>query len=83
MESLQEKCFDMDDRMRRSNIGILNVAEETGSSSPSSVSKLIKETLKMDKEVLIDRSHRTLQPKRSDGKPRGMIAKLHYYQDCV
>ncbi len=83
VESLQEKCLDMEGRMRRSNIRILNVAEEAGSCSPASVSKLIRETLKMDKEVLIDRSHRTPQPKRSDGKPRAIIAKLHYCQDCV
>lgn len=83
VENLQEKCLDMEGRMRRSNIRILNVAEETGSSSPASVSKLIKEALKMDKDVLIDRSHRTLQPKRPDGKPRAIIAKLHYHQDCV
>lgn len=83
VESLQEKCLDMECRMRRSNIRILNVAEETGSSSPASVSKLIKEILKMDKDVLIDRSHRALQRRRSDGKPRAIIAKTHYYQDCV
>ena len=61
--------------MRRSNIRILNVAEETGSSSPSSVSKLLKEALKMDKDVLVDRSLRTTQPKRPDGKPRAIIIK--------
>lgn len=83
VESLQEKCLDMEGKMRRSNVRILNVAEETGSSSPSSVSKLLKGALKMDKDVLVDRSHRTTQPKRPDGKPRAIIAKLHYYQDCV
>lgn len=83
VESLQEKCLDMEGRMRRSNVRILNVAEDPDSSSPASVSKLIKEALKMDKEVLVDRSHRTLQPMRPDGKPRAIIAKLHYYQDCV
>jgi len=83
VQNLQEKCLDMEGRMRRSNIRILNVAEEDGSSTPSSVSRLIKKVLKMDKDVLIDRSHRTLQAKRMDGKPRAIIAKLHYYQDCV
>ncbi|KAI2645987.1 LINE-1 retrotransposable element ORF1 protein [Labeo rohita] len=83
VESLQEKCLDMEGRMRRSNIRILNVAEESGSCTPTSVSKLLKDTLKMNKEVLIDRSHRTLQAKRADGKPRAIIAKKHYYQDCV
>lgn len=75
VDNLQEKCLDMEGRMRRSNIRILNVAEETGSSSPAAVSKLIKVALKMDKDVLIDRSHRTHQPKRSDGKPRAYYCK--------
>lgn len=57
VESLQEKCLDMEGRMRRSNICILNVVVEPGSNSPASVSKLVKEALKMDEEVLIDRSH--------------------------
>lgn len=68
---------------KRSNIRILNMAEEPGSSSPNSVGKLLKEALKMDKDVLVDRSHRALQTKRADGKPHAIIAKLHYHQDCV
>lgn len=83
VQNLQEKCLDMEGRMRRSNIRIMNVAEEDGSSTPVSVSRLIKKVLKMDKDVLIDRSHRSLQAKRMDGKPRAIIAKLHCYQDCV
>ncbi|KAL0149542.1 hypothetical protein M9458_055069, partial [Cirrhinus mrigala] len=81
--ALQEKCIDMEGRMRRSNIRILNVAEGPGSSSPDSVSKLLKEVLGMDREVLVDRSHRGLQPRQPGGKPRGIVAKLHYYKDCV
>lgn len=82
VETLQEKCVDMEGRMRRSNIRIVNVPEES-SSAPVSVSRLLRDALKMDKDVLIDRSHRTLQGRRADGKPRAIIAKLHYYQDCV
>ncbi|KAK7940160.1 hypothetical protein WMY93_003486 [Mugilogobius chulae] len=80
--ALQDKCVDMEGRMRRSNIRILNVAEEIPS-TPVSVSKLLREVLKMDKDVLIDRSHRTLQTRQAGGKPRAIIAKIHYYQDCV
>lgn len=81
--ALQEKCTDMEGRMRRSNIRILNVAEGPGSSSPDSVSKLLKEVLEIDREILVDRSHRGLQPKQPGGKPRVIVAKLHYYRDCV
>lgn len=82
VESLQEKSVDMEGRMRRSNIRILNVAEGSPS-TPVAVSRLLREVLKLDKDILVDRSHRTLQGKRADGKPRAIIAKLHYYQDAV
>lgn len=81
--NLREKCLDLEGRMRRSNIRILNVPETPGSSTPAAVSKLLKEVLKLDKDVLIDRSQRGLQARRTDGKPRVIVARVHYYQDCV
>lgn len=48
-----------------------------------SVSKLLREALQLDKDVLIDRSHRSLAPRKPGGKPRAIVAKLHYFQDCV
>ncbi|KAJ8396740.1 hypothetical protein AAFF_G00015780 [Aldrovandia affinis] len=81
--SLQEKFLDLEGRMRRSNIRILNVAEGPGSASPTAVSKLLREAVHLDKDLVIDRSHRSLQPKHPSGKPRAIIAKLHYYQDCA
>lgn len=83
LADLKGKCEDMEGRMRRCNVRILGIPEEPNSSSTASVSKLLKETLGMDKDVLVDRSHRSLGPKRQDGKPRAIVAKLHYYQDCV
>ncbi|KAI4886249.1 hypothetical protein NFI96_009875 [Prochilodus magdalenae] len=83
LAEIREKCVDMEGRMRRCNIRILGVAETRGSGSTASVTKLLREVLQLDKDVLVDRSHRSTAPKRSDGKPRPIIAKLHYYQDCV
>lgn len=80
---LRERNEDMEGRLRRCNIHILGVAEEPGASCPASVSKLLKEVLHLEKDVLIDRSHRGLTPRKPNGKPRVVIAKLHYYQDCV
>ncbi|KAL7841406.1 hypothetical protein SRHO_G00250970 [Serrasalmus rhombeus] len=40
--------------MRRSNIQILNVTEGPGSSLPAAVSKLLKEALCLEKEVVVD-----------------------------
>ena len=75
---LKSKCEDMEGRLC-----FLGVAEAHASSSTASVSKLLRQVLRLDKHVLVDRSHRSLGPLRKDGKPRAIIAKLHYYQDCV
>ncbi len=80
---LKTKCEDMEGRMRRCNIRIIGVPETPDSSTTTSVSKLLTEVLQLDKEPLIDRSHRSLGPKKPGGKPRAIVAKLHYYQDCV
>lgn len=83
LKELRDKSEDMEGRMRRCNIRIVGVAEGPGSASTQSVSKLLSEALKLDKEVLVDRSHRSLRPLIPGGKPRVIVAKLHYYQDCV
>lgn len=83
MAELKSKCEDMEGRMRRCNIRIIGVPETPDSSTTTSVSKLLSEVLQLDKEPLIDRSHRSLGPKKPGGKPRAIVAKLHYYQDCV
>lgn len=83
MTDLKNKCDDLEGRMRRCNIRILGVPETPDSSTTTAVTRLLREVLHMDKNVLIDRSHRSLVPRRPGGKPRAIIAKLHYYQDCV
>lgn len=45
--------------------------------------QLLKEVLRLDKDILVDRSHRGLAPRKPNGKPRVIVAKLHYYQDCI
>ena len=82
VEDLKEKCEDMEGRMRRGNIRITGVTEEPGSSSPTAVSKLLKEVLHLDREVLIQRSHRSLTQRRPGDKPRVIIAKLHNEGDA-
>ncbi|KAI4877542.1 hypothetical protein NFI96_003159 [Prochilodus magdalenae] len=83
MADLKEKCEDLEGRMRRCNIRIVGIAEEPGSCSTTAVSNLLKEVLHLEKDILVDRSHRGLTPRKPNGKPRVVIAKLHYYQDCV
>lgn len=77
MASLRDQYVNLESRMRRFNIRIMGVAGDPGLSSTTSVSKLLKEALKMDL------SHRSLQSRKPGRKPCVIEAKLHYYQDCV
>lgn len=72
--SLKEKNEDMEARMQKCNVLIVGVAEDPCSSSTCSVSNLLKEVLKLDKEILVDRSHRGLAQRRPSGKPGVIIA---------
>lgn len=79
--SLKEQCIHF--FMQRSNIRIMGVAEDPGSSSASLVLKFLKEALKMAKDVLVDHSHWGSQARKPGRKPCIIVAKLHSYQDCI
>lgn len=80
---LEDKCEDLEARSRRNNIRIIGVPEEKPSTTVA-ISKLLKEVLNIDKDIIIDRSHRTLQPRPKPGaRPRVIVARLHYHSDCV
>lgn len=81
--TLKDRCEDMEGRMRRGNIRIVGIEERPDSSSPKEVAKVIKEALQMDRDIKIDRSHRTLAPRKPGDRPRVIIAKLHYDGDAV
>ncbi|RXN02207.1 putative transposase element L1Md-A101/L1Md-A102/L1Md-A2 [Labeo rohita] len=83
LASLKEKNDDLEGRMRRCNVHTAEIPEETSLSSNVAVSKLLKEVLSPKKDIVIDRSHRSLTPKKPNGNLRVIIAKLHYYQDSV
>lgn len=83
VELLQDKCEDMEGRMRRGNIRIVGVPEHPGTSSPVEVSKLLKDVLQLNKEVKVDRSHRSIGSRKPGDRPRVIIAKLHYDGDCA
>lgn len=80
---LEEKCEDLESRSCWNNIRIIGVPEDQLPTT-AVVSKLLKEALNIDKDIIIDRSHRTLQSKPSPGeRPRAIVARLHYHSDCV
>ncbi|KAI4895083.1 hypothetical protein NFI96_026218 [Prochilodus magdalenae] len=69
----------------RQNIRIVGIPEgESFTFTTSKVSDLLKEAFDLDKPPLVDQAHRTLAPKPKSGDPpRPVIAKLHYYEDCM
>ena len=82
VEDLKGKCKDLEGRMRRRNIRIVGVPEKPGSNSTTAVSKLLKETLQMDKDITIVRSHHSLGSRKPGDKLMPLFAKLHY-DDCM
>lgn len=82
--ALENKCEDLEGRSRRNNIRIIGLSEQCGTVTAASTSALLKEVLNLDKAPLIDHAHRSLNPKPKPGeRPRPIIARLHYYADCV
>ncbi|KAL7870275.1 hypothetical protein SRHO_G00077720 [Serrasalmus rhombeus] len=82
---LEAKCDDLESRSRRQNIRIIGVPEDGSFTlSTSNVSTLLRDALQLPDLPRIDRAHRSLAPKPSSGQPsRPIIARLHYYEDCV
>uniref|UniRef100_A0AAR2M445 L1 transposable element RRM domain-containing protein n=1 Tax=Pygocentrus nattereri TaxID=42514 RepID=A0AAR2M445_PYGNA len=83
LAKLRDKCEDMEERMGRRNIRIAGTDEWPNSASPNEVFKIIKEGLKMDRDVKVDRSHRTPTSKKPRDSPRVIIAKLHNDRDAA
>lgn len=62
----------------------MGVPEGPDTSTTAAVATLLKEAFGLAKEPLLDRSHRTLQPKPKPGdRPRAIVCRFHYYSDCV
>ncbi|KAL6476284.1 hypothetical protein MHYP_G00147830 [Metynnis hypsauchen] len=73
---LENKCEDLESRSRRNNIRILGVPEGPDTCTTAAVAALLKEAFGLVKEPLLDRSHRTLQPKPKPGdRPRVIVAR--------
>ena len=83
VKELQEKSEDMEGRMRRGNIRIVGIDEQPDSSTPEAISKLLKEALYLDRDIKIDRSHRSLMKWKPGDRPRVIIAKLHNDGDAA
>lgn len=82
VKALKGKCEDLEGRSRRCNVRILGVPESEPSTT-TAVANLLKEVLQLGKVPLLERSHRTPGQQKPGGRPRVIVAKLHYYQECV
>ena len=81
---LENKCEDLESRSRRNNVRIVGVPEGPDTCTTAAVAALLKEAFDLVKEPLLDRSHRTLQPKPKPGdRPRAIVCSFHYHSDCV
>ncbi|KAJ8010204.1 hypothetical protein DPEC_G00072570 [Dallia pectoralis] len=81
---LEDKCENLESRSRRNNVRILGVPEGPDTCSTAAVAAMLKEELGLEKEPLLDRSHRTLQPVPKPGdRPRAIVCRFHSYRDCA
>ncbi|XP_053479403.1 uncharacterized protein LOC128606892 isoform X2 [Ictalurus furcatus] len=81
---LENKCEDLVSRSRRNNVRIVGVPEGADTCTTAAVATLLKEAFGLEKEPVLDRSHRTLQPKPKPGeRPRAIVCRFHYHSDCV
>lgn len=86
VEYLTDKCIDLEGRSRRQNVRIVGLKEgsEKGMDIGTFVSGLLKDTLSLDDNPLVDRAHRALRKRPGDSEqPRALIARLHYYRDVT
>ncbi|RXN13105.1 putative transposase element L1Md-A101/L1Md-A102/L1Md-A2 [Labeo rohita] len=73
---LENKCEDLESRTRRNNVRIVGVPEGPNTSTTAAVASLLKEAFNLEKEPLLDRSHRTLQPTPKPGdRPRAIVCR--------
>lgn len=84
--ALKLKVDDLEGRSRRNNIKIIGIPEQEEGGNPTEfVEALIPKLLGEDNfrsPVVVDRAHRTLQPRPPAGaKPRAIIARIHFYRE--
>ena len=85
---MQAKLRDLQDRSRRNNLrfdGITESVDETWEISEKKVKELIKEKLKINEDVQIERAHRTraTRHQQEKNKPQTIVIKLLNYKDKV
>lgn len=81
VESLSEKCLDLEGRSKRQNLRVagINEGNEDGQKPREPVAQLSKEVLNLTDAPGTDRAHRALRKRPgNDEPPRHFIARLPY-----
>lgn len=78
---LIDKCEDLEGRARRNNIRLVGVPEGAEGGRPTEfIAQLLMDSLGLEELPLLDRAHRTLRSKPSDGKPpRPFVIRVHFF----
>ena len=82
VDSLTEKCDDLESRSRLNNVRLIGLAEGLEGSRPIEfVSKLLKDLLGLDELPVLDRCHRSLRARPKDTEPpRPIIMRVNLFQ---
>lgn len=78
LESLQDKLEDAENRACRDNLCIRGLPETLTEGTAIAFFRSLQLTFPPE-HLEFDRIHRSLAPKPSEGPPRDVIFKLHYY----
>lgn len=78
---LDNRCEDLEGRMRRNNIRLLGIPEGVEGPRPTEfVAGLLQELLGLDEKPLLDRAHRTLRSRPREGEPpRPFVIRVHFF----
>ena len=82
---LENANEELESRLRRQNIRIVGVPEDNQDLSTSAgISKFLGRAFALDVDPIVDCARRVPIPgPRDGGRPRPIVARLHYYSDCV
>ena len=86
LDYIQHKLVELEDRSRRNNLRIDGIEEEEGETwkiSEAKATKVFKEKLGIDKNIMIKRAHRTKRNYKDKDKkrPRTIVLRLANFKD--
>ncbi|XP_052314716.1 uncharacterized protein LOC127906535 [Oncorhynchus keta] len=83
LKKVKESCVSLEGFSLCNNLRLVSVPEPAEMHLATDfVSGLLKDVLALDEKLLIDRAHRSLNPKPRDGeRPRDIILRVHFFHE--